>query len=375
MSILDPKSHLSLPVQIGDDLKTKIRSGRLSAGSRIPSETSLAHQYRVSRITARQALLNLIYEGFLIRVPGKGTFVSEPSERHSGGEGFCPQLLGVIAPTLRNSYFARIVESIGETTGEQGWRTVLFSPTGRAAEERKMLEEAAGVVRGTILIAGEYSAENGILVRKMRETSPLVIVDVAVAGVVTDLVVSDDRTGGRLAVMHLVELGHRKILHLAGPSGDSSADDRLAGYGDALKKHGIPLVSGMVRFTDWSMDQGYFETKKVFLSGGKNRPTAVFACNDEVAVGAFKALAELGLRVPADIAVVGYGNLDVGKYFQVPLTTVDQPAVAIGRAAARLLLERMTPGGGTKEWRKMVIPTTLVIRESCGIRLKGSKAG
>jgi len=102
------------------------------------------------------------------------------------------------------------------------------------------------------------------------------------------LVVSDDRQGGFLITEHLIELGHKKILHLAGPKGDSSAEGRFAGYKEALKKYRIEFQPELVRFTEWHSEEGYYETKKFFLNGAdKEKVTAIFAANDEVATGVF----------------------------------------------------------------------------------------
>ena len=182
--------------------------------------------------------------------------------------------------------------------------------------------------------------------------------------------VSDDREGGYIAAKHLIELGHEKIVHLAGPEGDSSAEERTAGYKDALAESGIKLKAEFLRYTNWHFEEGYYETKKFFMNTG-GKATAAFACNDEVGAGAYRALVELSMNVPGDVALVGYGNLACGKFLDVPLTTVDQSSHSIGQTAGKLLIQKIESARRLADYRTVKIPTKLIIRDSCGI--KGSR--
>jgi DNA-binding LacI/PurR family transcriptional regulator len=237
-------------------------------------------------------------------------------------------------------------------------------------EERNCLQKLQeGGARGLILIAENYSHENLNLLQEIKQKMPIVIVDVEVPGLETDLVVSDDLQGGFLITSHLIELGHRKILHLAGPEDDSSAKGRLTGYQEALKKYDIEFQPELVRFTDWHSEEGYYETKKALLnSSNREKVTAIFACNDEVATGTLKALTELNFKVPDEIALAGYGNLDIGRLLEVPLTTVNQFPNEMGKVASQLLLGKLTGSRNFNERKEVKIPTKLVIRKSCGIQ-------
>jgi len=171
----------------------------------------------------------------------------------------------------------------------------------------------------------------------------------------------------------LIELGHKKILHLAGPKGDSSAEGRFAGYKEALKKYRIEFQPELVRFTEWHSEEGYYETKKFFLNGAdKEKVTAIFAGNDEVATGAFKALSELKLKVPEEIALAGYGNLEIGQLLEIPLTTVNQSPVEMGKVASQLLLDKLSGKRNFEERKEVKVPTRSVIRQSCGIQGKNN---
>lgn len=188
-----------------------------------------------------------------------------------------------------------------------------------------------------------------------------------VSGLESDLVVSDDRKGGYLAAKHLVELGHENIVHLGGQKGDSSAEERTAGYFEALSEYSIKPRPECLRFTNWHFEEGYYEARKFFMNP-KNEATAVFACNDEVGAGACRALLEIGMKVPDDAAIAGYGNLDCGRFLDVPLTTVDQSAPSIGKAAGKLLIQKIESERKITDHRTVKIPTELIIRDSCGIK-------
>lgn len=371
----DPGSPVPLPEQIKKQILSMIDSGRLLPRQRILSETKLAAEFGVSRLTARQAVMELISEGFLVRAHGRGTFVSEtPGAAPRGRE------LPVIAivPNLRTSFYHAVIAGLEKELSNNDIGLLLKSANEDPHEEKNCVEKALLLgVRGLAFFAESYSHKNLALLMEANGKLPFVTVDVAVEGLECDLVVSDDREGGAVITRHLAELGHRRILHLAGPPGDSSAMERAAGYRDALGEYGIEPEEQFIRYTNWHFEEGYFEAKKFFYSSS-GRATAVFACNDEVGAGAYRALVELGIKVPGEIALAGYGNLSCGKFIEVPLTTVDQSAASMGRFAAELLLrkiksERRCQPPENNEAQTIKVPVKLVIRDSCGIKLPGGR--
>ena len=370
MAKVNNKSAVSLPAQIKQDIKQKIFSGRLKPEEKLHAEGELAKEYGVSRMTMRQALFELATEGILYRVPGRGTFIAGSSTDKKNLTGLINNFIMLIVPNLRHSFFYQIIHGVEKNITGNGDEVLLRSTDEDSLKEQHCLQKLLkGEIKGLILVSGNYSHTNITLLQKIKQRIPIIIVDVAIPGLETDLVVSDDRHGGFLITRHLIELGHKRILHLAGPEDDSSAKERLIGYHEALKKYQIEFQPELIRYTDWYSEEGYYETKKFFLNGtNKEKASAIFACNDEVATGAFKVLTELNLKVPEEVALAGYGNLDVGKFLEVPLTTVNQSAGEMGKIASQLLLDKLSGHREFNEQKEIKCLTKLIIRQSCGIR-------
>lgn len=178
----------------------------------------------------------------------------------------------------------------------------------------------------------------------------------------TDAVVTDNVAGGRLATSHLIERGHTRIAHIAGPAHTSSAQGRLAGYLAALAEHGLSSDPALIRHAPYTVAGGY--QAALPLLSAPQRPTAVFAANDLIAIGVMKAARELGLRIPDDLALVGGDNIELAEYLEVPLTTFHQPGREIGARGAELLLARLL--GDRESAEQIVLPTELIVRASSG---------
>jgi DNA-binding LacI/PurR family transcriptional regulator len=174
----------------------------------------------------------------------------------------------------------------------------------------------------------------------------------------------DQRRGARLAVEHLVGLGHSAIAHLAGPGSWLDAAEREAGWRRALAEAGLPV--GPLLPGDWSAASGYAAAQTLLAAPG---PTAVFAANDLMAIGLVRGLTEGGLAVPAEVSVVGFDDIEVAGYALPPLTTVRQDFGALGRHAVRLLLAQLA---GEERPLSTLVDPALVVRSSTAYR-QGSR--
>jgi LacI family transcriptional regulator len=175
-------------------------------------------------------------------------------------------------------------------------------------------------------------------------------------------VLVDEPYGARLAVEHLVRLGHRRVALIGGPQGWHASTARQAAYVEVLRENGIALDPDLVREGNWEVQSGYPAAKE-FLALAQ-RPTAIFAANDLMALGAIYAIQEANLRVPEDIAVVGYDDREIASIARPTITTVTLPVYEMGYVSAQLLLGRLE--GQPEAQEPIRIRGRLVVRESCG---------
>lgn len=343
--------------KLKEELKAKILRGEFSSEKRFPSERKLGKIYGVSRITVRHAISELVAEGYLFRIPFKGTYISKDISKQ--------KIQLIVNPKLNVSFFADILTGIEKSVAKDGNKLLLKCTYENPEIERKYLEKIKEEkLDGLIIISGRKSSLNFDLIKEISNMLPVVVVDIYLGEIPADYISSDDEKGGYLATKHLIELGCRRILHLAGPLQHSTAKLRLNGYKKALEEFGIEFKEEMIRYCDWSVESGYYESKKFLMN---YRADGIFAANDEIAIGAFKAARELGLIIPSDISIVGYGNLTIGRYLEVPLTTIDQNPEKIGAEAYKLVMERLKGERNTHSLKKVFIDVELIIRESCGI--------
>jgi DNA-binding LacI/PurR family transcriptional regulator len=176
----------------------------------------------------------------------------------------------------------------------------------------------------------------------------------------------DNVNAARVAVEHLIALGHRRIACITNaPPQYAESADRLRGYQMALLTHGLAADDGLIGYGNFHEPSG-FEAMKVLLALPE-RPSAVFVASDVVALGALRAARSAGLLVPHDLAVVGFDDIQLSEYVMPPLTTVRVPARAIGATAARMVLDIIQTG---RHPASMLLETELVVRESCGAQLE-----
>jgi len=362
MGKINERKGIPLPKQIKEELLKDIREEKVKAGERIPSEEELAKEFGVSRMTVREAIVELISEGYLYRLPGKGTFL----------KGYLPEgsyiksRIVIKVPNLKNSFYYQIISGAERVFTHRSYEFKILTERDNQIEEKNILGRILENKEvGVILISAYYTMTNLSLIKKIVEKIPVVVVDVKVPEIKVDTVVSDDFQGGYILTEHLIEIGYKKILHLAGPKGDSSADGRREGYIKCMERYGLEPI---IRYTKWEIEDGYFETKKVFLN--RDDIEGIFCCNDEVGIGCYRALKELGKAVPEDVGIAGYGNTDISRGIEVPFTTVDQSAEEMGKIAATLLLDKIEGKRKFNEAEEIKVDTQLIIRNSCGIYIK-----
>ena len=287
-------------------------------------------------------------------------------------------LIGVVLPDMHGEFFSETVRGIDRAARASGYHLLVSGSHGDPAETEDVLQALHGRVDGLILmapgleptwLAGRLPRRLPVVLLNPRDEGPRAKVarrlrsgdvpsDTATAGHPTIRI--DNRRGARLAVEHLVGLGHRAIAFVTGPSGNSDASERLRGYQQELKRHGIAFDARLVIAGDFSEESGGRAGE--VIAGLKPRPTAVFAANDAMAIGCLGALRERGLEVPADVSLVGFDDIPIARYLSPALTTVRVPILELGQRAMSRLLSTLERGERTAS--DEVIAPTLAIRAS-----------
>jgi len=266
------------------------------------------------------------------------------------------QSIGVIMTTLSTYGNMRTLDAIATASAQAGYSITLMPisvPTqGEMAVAFSRLSEQA--VDGVAIIIEAHTLDNSDIV--LPPGLPAVILD-SDAGDSYTVVDADQRAGARLATQHLLDLGHATVEHVAGPASSFSAGRRLDSWRTTLEAAGAAVNPPV--YGDWSVESGYEIGRQLAL---RDDVTAVFAANDQMALGIMRALHEAGRDVPGDVSVVGFDDMAEAQAFWPPLTTVHQDFAEIGRLSIQMLLheiEDSTRGVGTT-----IVPTRLVVRAS-----------
>ncbi|HTX18783.1 MAG TPA: LacI family DNA-binding transcriptional regulator, partial [Bacteroidota bacterium] len=244
--------------------------------------------------------------------------------------------IGVIVPEIEHDFFASAISGIEEVTYQSGY-TILVCQSNERYEREVVNANAllhhrvAGVV-----VSISQSTKSGehfqdFLTRKV----PLVFFDRACDDVPASKVVIDDHKSAIMAVTHLIDRGYKRIAHFGGPKELGICARRKAGYLEALKEHGLASPEGFIRYGGLHEEDGY-RSMAAMLQENKV-PDAIFAVNDPVAIGAFQKIREAGLKIPSDVAIIGFSNNKITALIDPPLTTVKQPSFEMGKKAAEIL--------------------------------------
>ena len=375
----DRTNPLPLYIQVREDIRGQIEAGRLLPGDRLLLESALTEQYAVSSITIKRALRDLAREGVVLRIKRKGTFVS-PRKISRPESGPWSKTLALIIPAIEDLFLSEIYRGLADVARRAGYAvSILSSDREIEKEEGNIRNLGTRAEQGAVIFPnwGRASAEQ--IFELKRRKFAFVLVNRYFRDIQTHYVVADNRTGACEAVEHLIRLGHRRIGCI-GWVECTAVEDRLSGYRLALGRHGIPYDETLVRgiLDDDRQNYarvepasgGYQEAKKLLQLA--DRPTAIFAVSDRLAVGAMRAITEAGLQIPQDVALVGFD--DVRYAADLDLTTVAQPAFETGKSAAEILIGQIEGGGRgsgngrADKFRQVVLPTQLIVRGSCGGR-------
>jgi LacI family transcriptional regulator len=270
--------------------------------------------------------------------------------------------IALIVPDIANPFWTTVARGVEDTAAENDYRTILCNTDEDPAKETNYLNLLVERRVDGVIIAPATREKKRLALLKQLQV-PCVLIDRRVEGFKADRVYGDSRTGARLLMDHLIGLGHRRIALINGPRTISSAQDRADGYRDSLEAHGLAVEEDLVFQGEFKQESGYRLAKQVLARG--RRPTAIFAANNFIAIGALQALQEAGLRVPDDIALVCIDDVPYLSALDPFLTVAAQPAYEMGESAAQLLVERLA-GRQSSEACEVVLAPQLIIRRSCG---------
>lgn len=270
--------------------------------------------------------------------------------------------VGVLLPDLYGEFFSEVIRGVDLAARHDGYHILVSSSHSDRSEVEAVLRALRGRIDGLVVMSPEADAR--ALGANLPGTLPIVLLNCRVEGTAFDSINIDNYGGALAMIRHLASLGHRRIAHVKGAPSNNDALERLLGYRDAMQ----PLVGD--EGTEALEIQGDFGEESGYRAGGeilrmRPRPTAVFAANDGMAIGLLSALQEAGLRVPEDIAVTGFDDIPIARFLTPPLTTVRLAIADLGALAVQRLLQAMARGED-RERRHETLPTTLMVRGSCG---------
>lgn len=266
----------------------------------------------------------------------------------------------VLVPNISNPFFSRVIRGIEQISQQEGYSVLLGDTQGLQKRE----SEYAGLVSsrqadGVIQLSANVE---GLLEFFDQSTTNLPLVNACECATKPPCptVRVDNVAAAADAVEHLIELGHSRIAMVLGPSESPLTRDRLKGYKKALKKHSIDFDKSLLVSGDFSLRSGSLAVET--LHEISQPPTAIFCCNDEMAIGAMHGVKKHGYSVPEDISIIGFDNVDFAQYVDPSLTTIAQPAEELGKVAFSVLLALLE--GRTPEQMDYVLPTELIVRGS-----------
>lgn len=322
----------------------------------------LAEDLNVSTMTVSRALRGDV---------GVGEETRERIRRYANQVDYHPNLiarslvarrthaLGIIIPNLRHAFWHEVIIAIEQGVRDAGYTVVITHSDDDPARERAEIELLVSRRVDALLIASCAPDCSAPALRRAETGGvPVLLFDRYAEQYPGIGVFSDDVGGARQAVRHLVSLGRRRIAHLAGDLRLSPARDRLQGYQEVMREVGLPPLVIEAGFGE---ENGYRAMQALLDGHGVD---AVFAFHDYSAIGALSAALARGVRIPEDVALIGFCNTDCARHVAVPLTTVLQPVGEMGRQLASLVMQRIEEAPIAEP--RVVLPTALIVRRSCG---------
>jgi len=272
--------------------------------------------------------------------------------------------IGLVIKEIDNPYFAKVMKGVFDACCEKGYTVLLGSSELSPAQEIQNIETLTSQRVDGLIISPlqDQNIDYTYLSDLLREKYPVVTLG-KVKNYITNVVDIDNVAAAYQAVNFLIGLNHEKIAYFSGPSYSAHSTDRLEGYQQAHIENNLPIRKNFIIQVGSYIGNSY-RLSKEFFSTNSDLPSAVFCYNDLVAIGLINALLEMDFKIPNDVSVVGFDDIDICESVKIPLTTVHVPAYEIGKAAAELLIEQIENSQQNLN-RQIILKSRLVKRKSC----------
>ncbi|WP_079527567.1 LacI family DNA-binding transcriptional regulator [Halobacillus hunanensis] len=264
--------------------------------------------------------------------------------------------IALLLSDLSGPYFSELIKGVQEVTASNGFDLIACSSVGgEKSTASKFLKEKR--VDGAIVLAQNISTE--VIRSSARKDFPIVVLDRKVDNPFVIHVEVNNRQGGYEATEYLIKKAHRSIAYVSGPLNSHDNEERFQGYQQALEDHKIPFQSRLKINGDFTREGGYRSTK--MLIAQQKLPDAIFFANDEMAIGGLQAFSEKNIKVPDDISIIGFDDIQLSEYVTPPLSTVRQPKYEAGALSVHMIFQMLA---GEEVEKSFTLPTDLVERSS-----------
>ena len=329
-------------------------------------QSDIAKELNISRVTVSKALRNH---------PDISQAMKKKIGETARKMGYVPNLIarqlnsrrtftiGIVVPDLENSFFSFIVDTMIDYATEHNYHVILTVSREKGTIEKQNIENLIGMrVDGLLVCLSQETTDRQVFTTVSKMKIPLVFFDRAFENMKYSQVLFNDKPGAAISLNRIIQEGYTKIANFAGYSKTNIGKKRAEGFLEALSKNKVQIKKEWIFEGGFEMKDGYESFKKLNSSG--NLPEVIFTVNDRVALGAFKAAKEAGLRIPEDIGILGYGFNEITDFFDPQLTVINQDPRKMGLEAVKLLIneiEKKTKNGLSKIyieeeflWRKSV---------------------
>ena len=358
-------------------IQRQIEEGQFVPHEQIPTEMELAQQFGVSRITTKRALVELERSGYIYRKRGSGSYVrerqdsSEVQDRESKEMIPAKNIISIVLPYMVENGHVGYIKGISDYLEATGYYLSLHSTDWNPERERELLNRLPkhGFV-GIILYPVSTIYNQDIIHMHHLNGYPLVAIDQFYDGVPVPSVVSDNRNGSYMAARHLIEQGHRRVAYVSsiGIQYRNSVRDRYFGYFQALKDFGLPLDSELVvtdfyrELTSENTHAYYEEVARSLMTKGV---TAIMMEHDQLALDMMAACYMAGIKVPEQLSIIGFDDIELAQHGEPPLTTIAQDFYEVGKYAAELMVAAIEKRSDLLERpMPLIVPVEMKMRQS-----------